>query len=169
MITLALIAFCLGIFTLGYYCMAYVVVELCTGGPTAVTMCTASVAYATEGRAHPTVIAALQPVQRFAQARLEFMCSPGMAAMFALIFAAAGYEFSHGHELFSLAMPSLAVGMVVGFTALLGAVSWMIKSIDAARLMPPMVWLLPPETRPVLLHFSLPVPLKPPRFALVVA
>lgn len=149
--------------------MAYVVVELCAGGPTAVTMCTASVAYATEGRAHPTVIAALQPVQRFAQSRIAFMFSRGMVAMFALILAAAGYEFHQGHELFSLAMLSLAVGMVVGLAAFLGAISWVIRSIDVARLMPPMVWFLPPETRPVLPHFSLPVPLKPPRLTLVIA
>lgn len=169
MITLALIALCLSLFALGYYCIAYVVAELRAGGPTAVTMCTAGVAYATEGRAHPAVIAALQPVQQFARSRLEFMFSPSMAAMFVLIFAAVGYEFSHGHELFSLAMPSLAVGMVVGFAVLLGAVSWVIKSIDAARLMPPMVWLLPPEARPVKPLFSLSVPLEPPRAVLVIA
>lgn len=52
MLTLSLIAFCLGIFALGYYCIAHVVAELRASGP-------AGVAYAYEALVHPKVIAAL--------------------------------------------------------------------------------------------------------------
>jgi len=164
MITAVLIAFCLGTFALGYYCITYVVEELRMCGPTVVAMCTAGVAYATEGRAHPAVMAALRPAQEFARSRLEFMFTPGMAAMFVIIFTGACYELSNGHELFSLSMPILAVVVIVGFAVLLAGFSWVIKSIDAARLMPRISLIVPPERRPALLHFSIPAPFKPPRF-----
>lgn len=147
--------------------MMYVASELRARGPKAIAICTASLAYASVGQAHPAVVATLRPVVEFTSSRLRFIYSPKMLVMLFVLLAIAGVEAMRGHDLFSLAMPSVAVGMIAGFIVCLMAMSWVIQSIDVARLMPRRVSVLPPEARSALPRFFLPVPFEPPRAVLV--
>lgn len=168
MVTLSLIAFCLGILALGCYQMYVVAALLRVDGPTVVTMVTITVAYAMAGKAHPVVVRALRPVREFTYRRLKFLRSPGMLAMLLVVFIPAIFGYQE-HDQFSQIMPVLAALMIAGFVASLYLVQCAVNAVEPARLSPRRVGLLPPEARPVQPLFSLPVPLEPPRSVLVVA
>lgn len=169
MVTLSLIAFCLGILALGCYQMFVVAALLRVDGPAAVTLLMVTVAYALAGQAHPAVVAALKPVREFTDSRLRFLRSPGMLLMLSLVLMAAATEAFRGHEQFSVAMPILAAVMIAGTFALLYLVRCAVDVVDPVQLSPRRVHLLPPEARPIQPLLSLPTPFKPPRFALVIA